>query len=88
MKFFQNLTNDFFLKKWSETPMFLQYYINGMENTNYHKKSVDELTFTDDGTFQKVLHNPEICAENRYVELVFRMDFFACCKMLSFPILL
>ena len=26
-------------------------------------KSVDELTFTDDGMFQAVLHDPEICAE-------------------------
>ena len=34
-----------------------------MENTNYHKKSVDELTFTDDGMFQAVLRDPEICAE-------------------------
>ena len=40
-----------------------------MENTNYHKKSVDELTFTDDGMFQAVLRDPEICAENNYVEL-------------------
>ena len=29
----------------------------------YHQKPVDELTFTDDGMFQAVLHNPEICAE-------------------------
>jgi hypothetical protein len=40
-----------------------------MENTNYHKKSVDELTFTDDGMFQAVLRDPEIYAENNYVEL-------------------
>ncbi|MDD7416296.1 MAG: Rpn family recombination-promoting nuclease/putative transposase [Spirochaetales bacterium] len=26
-------------------------------------KSIDELTFTDDGMFQAVLHEPEICAE-------------------------
>ena len=26
-------------------------------------KTIDELTFTDDGMFQAVLHNPEICAE-------------------------
>ena len=26
-------------------------------------KSVDELTFTDDGMFQAVMHNPEVCAE-------------------------
>ena len=29
----------------------------------YHQKPVDELTFTDDGMFQAVLRNPEICAE-------------------------
>ena len=29
-----------------------------MDNTNYHKKSVDELTFTDDGMFQAVLRDP------------------------------
>ncbi len=40
-----------------------------MDNTNYHKKLVDELTFTDDGMFQEVLRDPEICAENNYVEL-------------------
>ena len=34
-----------------------------MENTTYHSKSIEELTFTDDGMFQAVLHNPEICAE-------------------------
>ena len=34
-----------------------------MKNDSYHPKSVDELTFTDDGMFQAVLHNPEICAE-------------------------
>ena len=34
-----------------------------MDNTNYHKKLVDELTFTDDGMFQEVLRDPEICAE-------------------------
>ena len=34
-----------------------------MENTNYYRKSVDELTFTDDGMFQAVLHDPKICAE-------------------------
>lgn len=28
-----------------------------------HYKSVDELTFTDDGMFQAVMHKPEICAE-------------------------
>ncbi len=28
-----------------------------------HIKTVDELTFTDDGMFQAVLHEPEICAE-------------------------
>ena len=34
-----------------------------MKELSYHPKSVDELTFTDDGMFQAVLHNPEICAE-------------------------
>ena len=34
-----------------------------MEKTIYHQKPVDELTFTDDGMFQAVLKNPEICAE-------------------------
>ena len=34
-----------------------------MEKREYHRKSVDELTFTDDGMFQAVMHNPEICAE-------------------------
>ena len=26
-------------------------------------KTVDELTFTDDGMFQAVMHDPGICAE-------------------------
>ena len=26
-------------------------------------KPIEELTFTDDGMFQAVMHNPEICAE-------------------------
>ena len=34
-----------------------------MAETTYHQKPVDELTFTDDGMFQAVLRNPEICAE-------------------------
>ncbi len=34
-----------------------------MENSNYHIKSVDELTFSDDGMFQAVMHEPEICTE-------------------------
>ena len=34
-----------------------------MKNDTYHPKPVEELTFTDDGMFQAVLHNPEICAE-------------------------
>ena len=34
-----------------------------MTDTTYHQKPVDELTFTDDGMFQAVLRNPEICAE-------------------------
>ena len=29
----------------------------------YRAKTVEELTFTDDGMFQAVLHDPEICAE-------------------------
>ena len=34
-----------------------------MDKRDYHRKSVDELTFTDDGMFQAVLHEPGICAE-------------------------
>ena len=34
-----------------------------MSETIYRRKTVDELTFTDDGMFQAVLHEPEICAE-------------------------
>ena len=34
-----------------------------MQKRNYHRKSVDELTFTDDGMFQAVMHNPDICTE-------------------------
>ena len=34
-----------------------------MQETNYRRKTVDELTFTDDGMFQAVLHEPKICAE-------------------------
>lgn len=34
-----------------------------MAESIYHQKPVDELTFTDDGMFQAVLRNPEICAE-------------------------
>lgn len=34
-----------------------------MAETTYHQKPVDELTFTDDGMFQAVLRNKEICAE-------------------------
>ncbi|MBP5358612.1 MAG: Rpn family recombination-promoting nuclease/putative transposase [Treponema sp.] len=33
------------------------------ERRDYHRKTVDELTFTDDGMFQAVLHEPGICAE-------------------------
>ena len=29
----------------------------------YRRKSIDELTFTDDGIFQAVLRNPDICVE-------------------------
>ena len=32
-------------------------------SNNYNTKPVDELTFTDDGMFQAVMHDPEICAE-------------------------
>ena len=28
-----------------------------------HVKTIDELTFTDDGMFQAVLHEPDVCAE-------------------------
>lgn len=36
-----------------------------MENEKiiYHHKPIEELTFTDDGMFQAVLHEPDICAE-------------------------
>ena len=34
-----------------------------MTNTTYKLKPVDELTFTDDGMFQSVLHESDICAE-------------------------
>ena len=34
-----------------------------MSDSIYRRKTVDELTFTDDGMFQAVLRNPEICAE-------------------------
>ena len=34
-----------------------------MTESIFHPKPVDELTFTDDGMFQEVLRNPEICAE-------------------------
>ena len=34
-----------------------------MTDSIYRRKTVDELTFTDDGMFQAVLHEPEICAE-------------------------
>ena len=34
-----------------------------MQNYSYNPKPVDELTFTDDGMFQAVLHEPDICAE-------------------------
>ncbi|MBR5932390.1 MAG: Rpn family recombination-promoting nuclease/putative transposase [Treponema sp.] len=36
-----------------------------MENNEkrWMPKPVDELTFTDDGMFQAVMHNPEICSE-------------------------
>ena len=34
-----------------------------MTESIFHPKPVDELTFTDDGMFQEVLRDPEICAE-------------------------
>lgn len=34
-----------------------------MSDPIFHRKTVDELTFTDDGMFQAVLREPEICAE-------------------------
>ena len=34
-----------------------------MSDSIYRRKTVDELTFTDDGMFQAVLREPEICAE-------------------------
>ena len=34
-----------------------------MTESIFHPKPVDELTFTDDGIFQEVLRNQEICAE-------------------------
>ena len=34
-----------------------------MSESFYHRKTIEELTFTDDGMFQAVLHEPEICAE-------------------------
>ena len=34
-----------------------------MSNMKYHVKSVDELTFTDDGMFQAVMREPKICIE-------------------------
>ncbi|MCR5045985.1 MAG: Rpn family recombination-promoting nuclease/putative transposase [Treponema sp.] len=34
-----------------------------MANSIYRPKSVDQLTFTDNGMFQAVLHEPGVCAE-------------------------
>ena len=34
-----------------------------MQNYSYNPKPIEELTFTDDGMFQAVLHEPDICAE-------------------------
>ena len=34
-----------------------------MPNSLYHIKPIEELTFTDDGMFQAVLRQPDICAE-------------------------
>ena len=35
----------------------------GMKKYLYHRKPVDELTFTDDGMFQAVMRDPGLCAE-------------------------
>ena len=37
--------------------------VGDIMSNNYKTKPVDELTFTDDGMFQAVMHDPEICAE-------------------------
>ena len=47
---------------------FLCIYISrgdliGMKKHLYHRKPVDELTFTDDGMFQAVMRDPDLCAE-------------------------
>ena len=34
-----------------------------MKNISYSGKTIDQLTFTDNGIFQAVLHNPDVCAE-------------------------
>ena len=34
-----------------------------METSYYRPKSADQLTFTDNGMFQAVLHEPGVCAE-------------------------
>ena len=34
-----------------------------MSESVFRQKTIEELTFIDDGMFQAVLHNPEICAE-------------------------
>ena len=34
-----------------------------MKKNVYHQKSVDELSFTDNGMFQEVLREPQICTE-------------------------
>ena len=34
-----------------------------MPEKSYTHKPIEELTFTDDGMFQAVLHEPDICAE-------------------------
>ena len=34
-----------------------------MENNYYNPKPIEQLTFTDNGMFQAVLHEPDICAE-------------------------
>ena len=37
--------------------------MSDIEKSFYHYKTVDELTFTDDGMFQAVMRHPDLCAE-------------------------
>ncbi|MBR5032472.1 MAG: hypothetical protein IKX70_02230 [Treponema sp.] len=34
-----------------------------MENNYYNPKPIEQLTFTDDGMFQAVLHQEKVCAD-------------------------